>query len=433
MSGSSSRAPTPRVLFDYAGHQARSQIGRLLARLIGSLMVVVGLTATVIAIPTGLVTMADIVTTWQGEHDETFSADFPLREVEAAFVAATAAAIAGLKYGRRLVRGHRSIVLFLRRFGYDGSMQVVTYAVANTIGASWRLVTLDDDEIAPMGVDAASRTVFQAGEGLARFAGAAGKAILASFQWTTGTMWAVVAVQAVLVARDWQHFNPKLLDPYVAIFASVMERHIPVDYFGWSLPGVFALAATGVALSFVGLLVMMAVLLAMLPLFGFVIFATSSADALRKAEAKKRETIKSAGDIREITSELSRLGRQTFAPRLVVLRVATAAWRQTVSALAGVAAVTIVDISEPTDNLVWEIGELQRLGVRDRCIFIGDHARLAHWPDGSAPSSTSPEACVVSSIGDRPVLAYTSDRKGMRRFAQALYGMLLDVPGPPMH
>ena len=48
------------------------------------------------------------------------------------------------------LRGTRSPVLFLRRFGYRGSMQVVTFAVANTIGSSWRLVTLDDAAIAPV-------------------------------------------------------------------------------------------------------------------------------------------------------------------------------------------------------------------------------------------------------------------------------------------
>lgn len=52
--------------------------------------------------------------------------------------------------GVRLVRGNRRLVLFLRRFGHSQATAALTYA-ATTIGRSWRLVTLDDAQIAPIG------------------------------------------------------------------------------------------------------------------------------------------------------------------------------------------------------------------------------------------------------------------------------------------
>jgi hypothetical protein len=53
-------------------------------------------------------------------------------------------------------------VLFLRRFGYDDATGAVTFAVTRTIGNTWRLVTLDDAEIAPLGVATSTRGVFRA-------------------------------------------------------------------------------------------------------------------------------------------------------------------------------------------------------------------------------------------------------------------------------
>src|SRR4051812_12420101 len=105
-----------RVVFDYPGRQFSNAVGRWVARLIGGLLALIGLLATVIVIPTGLVAIGDILGTLN--HEQLFEPGFPLRRVEAGFAAATFVAIAGLRYGRRLVRGHRSSVLFLRRFGF---------------------------------------------------------------------------------------------------------------------------------------------------------------------------------------------------------------------------------------------------------------------------------------------------------------------------
>jgi hypothetical protein len=417
-----------RIVFDHPGRQVSSRIARWVGRLAGGVLVFIGLAATVVAIPAGFVTLGDVVNSLQSQPEQLVEPDFPLRQVEAAFVAALLISIFGLRYGRRLVRGRRRIVLFLRRFGYDGAMQVVTYAVAETVGVSWRLVTLDDDEIAPIGVDTASKVVFGTGERLVKLAQRGYKAIMIIFPGAIWGMCGVVALQVLVVWPDWRRlFEDGTVDRYTAIFASVMEGRIPSAYFELSLPGVFAILATGLAIGLGGLLIAFIVLLAMLPLIGVVVFAASSAEALRKAERDKTATISKASEVAYTASELSRRGSQTFAPRLVVVRVASSVWHQTVSALASVAAATIVDLSEPTENLVWELTELVRLGGHERCIFIIDHARLnddGTFRDGGG--GFAPNLAIL--VGDRDVLAYTTDRAGMRRFARALYGRLLDLP-----
>jgi hypothetical protein len=417
-----------RIVFDHPGRQLSNDIGRWIGRLTGSVLVVVGLTATVVAIPAGLVTLADVINTFQSPPEQLFEPTFPLRHVEAAFVAALVIAITGVKYGRRLFRGRRGIVLFLRRFGYDGSMQVVTYAVVETIGVAWRLVTLDDDEIAPLGVDTASKVVFGTGERIVRLAQNGYRVVMIVFPAAIWGICGVVALQVLMVWPDWRRLlTDGTVDRYTAIYATLMEGRIPSAYFDASLPGAFAILGTAVALGLAGLLIIMVTLLAMFPLIGFVMFAASAAEALRKAEQEKTATISNASDVAYTASELSRRGSQTFAPRLVVVRVASSIWHQTVSALASVAVATIVDLSEPTENLMWEISELVRLGGHDRCIFIIDHGRLddaGNFRDGGAGFAANLKILV----GDCDVLAYRTDRAGMRRFARALYGRLLDLP-----
>ncbi len=200
---------------------------------------------------------------------------------------------------------------------------------------------------------------------------------------------------------------------------------MPVGYFAPTLSGLFAIFATGLALSLIGLLVVMVVLLLTFPLAGVLILATSSAQALRKAEASKTQSIARSGEISDTVQRLGEQGRQTFAPRLVVVRVATPVWQQTVTSLTRIAAASIIDISDPSEHLLWELGELERLSP-GRWIAIGEHARVQRWTESPGAADTF-DARFAQRLGSRSILAYTTDRRGMRRFARALLGMLLDI------
>jgi hypothetical protein len=422
ISGTLPRLMAINIIFDCPAHQTSRSLARMVARLLGSLLVAIGLIASVVAIPSGFVTLGHLIGIWQ--HEQVYPPDFPVHQIEIACAVSIIVAFLGLRYGRRIIRGHRRVVLFLRRFGYQGSMQVVTFAIANTIGSTWRLVTLDDAAIAPMGVDSSVRLAFGIGERLVRIAVGSGKGVMVSFKWITGAMWSVVALQAAVAAPEWRHLLVDgTFERYVRIYATVMQRRIPWAYFEPSLSGAFAVLMTAAAFAFVGLLVVMAALVALFPLFGIVVFASMSADALKKAEGEKKQTLLDAWHVRSTVSEISQRSRQTFAARLVVVSVASPIWQETVSAFASIAAASIIDISDPTENLLWELAELERL-CAGRIILIGEHSRIAGWADGISQDEHRLSARLTELLGDRDVLAYTTDRKGMRRFARALFAKL---------
>ena len=145
---------------------------------------------------------------------------------------------------------------------------------------------------------------------------------------------------------------------------------------------------------------------------------------MREAERAKTREIRNRGDIGVATSAVAERSRRVFGPQLVVLRVASSVWRQTVSRFASVSFVALIDVSEPTENLVWEIEELM-LRARKTCIFIGQHDRALQIASGSGARPFDERVARLLELGE--ILAYTTDRRGRRRFARALRGKLLSI------
>jgi hypothetical protein len=91
--------------------------------------------------------------------------------------------------------------------------------------------------------------------------------------------------------------------------------------------------------------------------------------------------------------------------------------------LASVCSRTLIDISEPTENVLWELEELITrhestfvvIGHRDRVAALGSSdSGLAHV-----------ERRLAALLAGREVLAYTTDRRGLKRFARALRNHLI--------
>ena len=424
-----------RIVVDYPHAQRRSVATRALRSTLGTLLLLLGLAGTVVVVPAGLVTAGDLIARFDRDPATVMPPTIPVRAIEGAFVASVAAMWIGFRHGRRLIRGRRSAVLFLRRFGYRGSMEAVTFAVLRTIGTTWRLVTLDDEQIASVGVAPVSRVIFGLGSRVVRIAIGAAHFVLASFRWTVTGAALVLAVQVaqVQLSSNWSGaMRDGTFDPYLAVVFALLEGHSPIGYFAPTLPGVFAMFAAAVALGLGGLFVVFAALVVALPFSGVLMFASSSADAMRKAEESKTRAIRHGREVAKAVTAIIEQGRQTFAPRLVVLRVATEVWQQSVSELARVTSASIIDISEPTEHLLWELDELKRV-CPGRSIIIGEHARVARWAqsnDVTAPDG-SLDRRFAARVEGREVLAYTTDRAGMRRFARALHGLLLDIDDGP--
>jgi hypothetical protein len=411
------------MVFDHTRTHIISQFIRHLSWLAGVLLLIAGLLAAVAATPLSLVVVLDVVAYLQRGRSEILPTDFPLRQLEIGFVVSLVMAFVGLRYGLRVVRGTRQTVLFLRRFGFDGAQQVVTFAVVSTIGGMWRLVTLDDAEMAPVGVDAVAKSVFDLATPAGRIASAA-MSVVAAFPWAIYGMCGVIAIE-IARAPDGRLFEGGVKDRYLAIIERLMNAQLPIAYYDFSLPGLFAVLATAFV---IGLPLMLVIALSRIPLFPVMWLAKASARALRDAETKKTATVQHPPDISRTAEEISRRSERIFAPRIVVMRVESLLWPATVSALARRAGAVIVDISEPTEHVLWELEEMARV-CPGKYILIGEEASIRRWSAGlAAQAAQSFWMRFANHLGGAEVLAYTTDKSGMRRFARALHGRLRDLP-----
>jgi hypothetical protein len=150
--------------------------------------------------------------------------------------------------------------------------------------------------------------------------------------------------------------------------------------------------------------------------------ASFPAAAVLEAEQGKTHEIRDAGDLAIAASAVTEKGRRMFGPQLVVLRVASSVWRQTVSRFASVSSVALIDVSDPTENLVWEIEELTKRS-RTTCVFICQRERAEQVVAGSLEGPYDDQVARLLELEE--ILAYTTDRRGRRRFARALRGTLM--------
>ena len=115
-----------------------------------------------------------------------------------------------------------------------------------------------------------------------------------------------------------------------------------------------------------------------------------------------------------------------FGPRLVVLRVATPEWQLAVRELASQCPIVLLDVSEPTENVIWEVEELTLRKIRP--VLIGEYVRVLPLSAPGAPSGdrTALHARLAALLHGHEVLAYTVDPPGLNRFARALRSVLLE-------
>jgi hypothetical protein len=433
-----SDGPVPfTIVFDHPRRHVGRRLWRSINSLLGSLLLLIGLTASIPAVPATLAVISFVLgwaTTEPTDPEPWPSPDVPVREIVLAWAVTLPLAIGGVRVGLRLLRRNRTLVLFLRRFGYDDAQSAVAFAVLRTIGASWRVVTLDDAEMAPFGVTGGTRRVFRAGHLVSKYVLRLGEFLgLRMFPILISTMWGVLALGLIEPAYDFARTGVTTfevwgdaIDPYVRIVGSVFEGRPPFDAVGPTLPGVFALLAMAAAVSFAVMIASMAALILAFPLSTVLFFLSSSADSIREAEGSKALTVNSVAEIQQAARDIARRSAKVFGPRLVVLRVASPVWQNAVSELASVSSLPLIDISEPTENVLWELEELtKRFG--DKCVVIGHHeplVALAALPSGN-PGATRVERRLVELLEGREVLAYTTDRRGLKRFAAALRGLLL--------
>jgi hypothetical protein len=300
---------------------------------------------------------------------------------------------ASLIAGLWLIRGKRRLVLFLRRFGFVEATQAVTFAAAKALGRSWRLVTLDDAEVAPVGT----------GRGLRWLSIAAGVAAVAFVAWALfwlfGGGFERFASESTTVGKHGGDFGDLFGQFVLTIFILPIVLALIVGFF-IVVPASFATAVA--------------------------IFAWSSYGAIRSAEQAKTVRFTDEAGIEPTASAVLRRSQAIVGPGLAVARVASPIWQPVVQRLATVSSAVLIDISEPTDNLIWEI-ETLKPAMRSRWILVGEQERLRRMSASSGKQS-APQAKLLQLLDGEQVLAYSGERRELRRFARSLRARLDTLP-----
>jgi hypothetical protein len=294
--------------------------------------------------------------------------------------------------GERLLTGERRLVLYLRRFGYADSTRTVSAAVAR-IGGRWRIATLDDKSVVAMGPPGGR--VVGAAERVARPTWA-----IASGLWQAALTIAVLGglgtIALALTGRGDVLTRFGVRDPASVImpFAIVILALLGVTLAGLVLGLVFA------------------------PFLGA---GDRILDGIRAANKSKTLLVTDAESLAVARGMMIAHSRQAISARLFVLKVETEMWQRTVRAVAGDAAVPLIDVTKPTRNIVWEIDQMQgKFG--QRCVFIGQYDQLAHLFAIAEPGSV--QAQMQRQLDGCQVLAYRTSRTGTRHFARALRATL---------
>ena len=349
----------------------------------------------VLMVLTGLVTLAPGLM-----YSVSFLSDGPAdRDVVNAVLLVTGLALVVLILGIELLRGRRRLVLFLRRFGFDDSARALTHAVETVVARRWRVVTLDDTRLAPVGV---KRTVRR------------------TVRW--GRWLGCLAVVVAFVSACLWALGPGFHRLVAGVFDQEVEKAATEgtnEIFAYLSGGCLA-AVGGVGV----ILIFLAMLLGVAFLCGVTLLTWGSSRAAARAERLRTDEIREAEQVEAFSRRVARRSRLLFAPGLVVVRVATPQWQRVVRSLAARAAVILIDVSEPTENLLWEIETLRR-EVPAPWVLVGRRDRLetlVRGADGQVGRS------LARHLDGHEALAYQEeDRRSMKRFARALRNRLEQV------
>jgi len=309
--------------------------------------------------------------------------------------------------GTRLQASGRRMVLYLRRFGYTEATRTVTRAVSR-IGGYWRVVTLDDGRVTPVGVRGRDAV-----EAVGRIAWAGNTVtwiLLRTLQVVAVvTVCLSAAVMALLLAEAFRFHT----DVVVRIegFLHVRNAHDLMDLFSKVGPLILGFC----------IFLPLAVVLLQIALIPVRMAATFIADNVRAADKGKSLRIVDAESIAAAQMAVRQLSRRMISPRLFVLTVHSGVWQYTVAAFGTDAAVPLIDVTEPTENILWEIDHMRAVFGPD-CVFVGQHERLGHLRGVPEPSSVA--ARLRERLDACHVLAYQAAGHGTRHFTRSLRATL---------
>jgi hypothetical protein len=257
--------------------------------------------------------------------------------------------------GLNLLATRKRPVLFLRRFGLDIN-SVVSRVIQKGLGRQFRFVTLDDGRFPPLHIPAFERWATRLGP----------PAI------------AVVVVLGALAARKTLSAHPASNG---ATQVTAAQMSLVMGY--W-----IAILWTLLMLGWIHLL---------------------------RIHRKARYKIQTDAQLNGFLFDTQHLGRwrvrlSWLRPQAVVAKVSDSLWRRCVLAVAAQCGIALIDVSDPTPNLQWEIEQSRAMALQ--CVFIAERSHLQSWVRAgeNAPGAGARER-IRELIGDDCVLLYRSDHK----------------------
>ena len=175
------------------------------------------------------------------------------------------------------------------------------------------------------------------------------------------------------------------------------------------------------AVPLVVLLAWLVVRLALLPLLGLVLLGQGVHEQITATEAAKLRTVRTAPISWPSRRRSSPPAPGALAPRLTVLRVDGSIWQDTVVELARCCGAVVLDVSQPTEHLLWEVEQVDEPpAVEGRPRRARGPRRRPAGPHRDGRAHRAP-AHVPGRRGRRPT---PTDLRGRIRFQRALFAEL---------
>lgn len=299
--------------------------------------------------------------------------------------------------GVLLLRGRRHLGLYLRKFGFADTTRTVSHALRSAVGRSVRLVTLDDSMVAPVGVGA-------------------GKWIASLMRIVAFGLLAWLLYYLVGGGFDADSDN---------IFADVMRQISGAQGDGVAEQLAGAIVGSMVAGVIVGLFLV--VILTLLIIAGLVgMFAYRAHRSARLAQQEATQALAQRQQVDGVAKKLKAVARRVFAPRLMVVAVPGSFWQQAVKGFASVSKVAIMDVSHPTDPLIWEVQTLKPL-FGDRLIYVGSREHVLALARPANEIAGSPTGLLAQLLDGAEIIAYGPAPADRRRFTKALRRRIANI------
>ncbi len=364
-----------------AGRLPWQRLSRLVLSLLGAVLVAAGLLAAVLPVLLVVIVVDSIFTR---ESLQVTAKDF------AGMAALAAVSLLACWLGIKLVRGRRKLGLYLRKFGFADTTRTVSQALKSAVGRSVRLVTLDDSQVAPVGVGA-GRWV----PALVRLAALGLVAWLVFYLFAGGFN----ADRDRIINDTIQQASDRSGDNVVDQFGAVIG--------GAMIGGVVA-----------GLLLILTIALAIIAgLVGLIAYRAHR--SARLAQRQASQALAQRQHVDGVARRLNAVARKAFAPRLMVVTVPESFWQEAVKGFAAVSTVVVIDVSHPTDPLIWEVANLKPQ-FRGRLIFVGARDLVARLAAAPHEIAGTPHGALAQLLDGAEIIAYGPTAVDRRRFTTAL-------------